>query len=86
MREACRTLVKLPMRDGVESLNLSVAAGVMLYAARECARTVLEEGLERGIARVILSASDLGRLQRGDVLVTISTPIWRARSADTNGS
>lgn len=35
MRAACRTLVKLPMRDGVESLNLSVAAGVMLYAVRE---------------------------------------------------
>lgn len=35
MRDACGTLVKLPMRDGVESLNLSVAAGVMLYAVRE---------------------------------------------------
>jgi RNA methyltransferase, TrmH family len=35
MRAACRTLVKLPMRDGVDSLNLSVAAGVMLYAVRE---------------------------------------------------
>jgi TrmH family RNA methyltransferase len=35
MRDSCGTLVKLPMRDGVESLNLSVAAGVMLYAVRE---------------------------------------------------
>jgi TrmH family RNA methyltransferase len=35
MRDACRTLVKVPMREGVESLNLSVAAGVMLYAVRE---------------------------------------------------
>lgn len=35
MRAACRTLVKLPMREGVESLNLAVAAGVMMYAVRE---------------------------------------------------
>ncbi len=35
MRDACGTLVKLPMRAGVESLNLSVAAGVMLYAVRD---------------------------------------------------
>lgn len=35
MRDSCGMLVKLPMRDGVESLNLSVAAGVMLYAVRE---------------------------------------------------
>lgn len=35
MRAACRTLVKLPMAPGVDSLNLAVASGVMLYAARE---------------------------------------------------
>jgi TrmH family RNA methyltransferase len=33
MRAACGTLVKLPMRGRADSLNLSVAAGVMLYAA-----------------------------------------------------
>jgi len=32
MRAACRTLVKLPMKGRADSLNLSVAAGVMLYA------------------------------------------------------
>ena len=31
----------------------------MLYAARECARTVLEEGLERGIARHRLASGAL---------------------------
>lgn len=35
MRDACRTRVKLPMREGVDSLNLAVAAGIMLYAVRE---------------------------------------------------
>ena len=30
-REACDQLVKLPMRGRVESLNVSVAAGVCLY-------------------------------------------------------
>ncbi|BCX82935.1 23S rRNA (guanosine2251-2'-O)-methyltransferase [Methylomarinovum caldicuralii] len=30
-REACDLLIKLPMRGRVESLNLSVAAGVLLY-------------------------------------------------------
>lgn len=34
MLAACGTLVKLPMRAGVDSLNLAVATGVMLYAAR----------------------------------------------------
>ena len=31
----------------------------MLYAARECARTVLEEGLQRGFARHALTSSAL---------------------------
>lgn len=35
MRGACRALVKIPMKRGVDSLNLSVAAGVMLYAVRD---------------------------------------------------
>jgi TrmH family RNA methyltransferase len=34
IRDACRALVKLPMRDGVDSLNLAVACGVMLYAVK----------------------------------------------------
>ncbi|HCT99172.1 MAG TPA: 23S rRNA (guanosine(2251)-2'-O)-methyltransferase RlmB [Methylococcaceae bacterium] len=33
-REQCDVLVKLPMRGTVESLNLSVATGVLLYEAR----------------------------------------------------
>ncbi|MEJ2138995.1 MAG: 23S rRNA (guanosine(2251)-2'-O)-methyltransferase RlmB [Gammaproteobacteria bacterium] len=32
-RERCDTLVKLPMRGTVESLNISVAAGICLYEA-----------------------------------------------------
>ncbi len=32
IRAACGQLVKLPMRGRADSLNLSVAAGVMLYA------------------------------------------------------
>jgi (S)-ureidoglycine-glyoxylate aminotransferase len=40
-------------------LNHHTEAASMLYAARECARTVLEEGLERGIARHQLSSSAL---------------------------
>lgn len=35
IRAACGARVKLPMAPGVDSLNLAVAAGVMLYAARE---------------------------------------------------
>jgi RNA methyltransferase, TrmH family len=35
MRDACGALVRIPMRSGVDSLNLSVAAGVMLYAVRD---------------------------------------------------
>lgn len=36
---------------GPQALNHHTEAASMLYAARECARVVLEEGLERGIAR-----------------------------------
>ena len=32
-RESCDLLVKLPMKGAVESLNISVAAGVCLYEA-----------------------------------------------------
>lgn len=31
---ACETLVSIPMRDGVESLNVATAAALMLYAAQ----------------------------------------------------
>ena len=31
---ACQTLVSIPMRDGVESLNVATAAALMLYAAQ----------------------------------------------------
>jgi (S)-ureidoglycine---glyoxylate transaminase len=40
-------------------LNHHTEAASMLYAARECARTILEEGLERGIARHQLSSRAL---------------------------
>jgi (S)-ureidoglycine-glyoxylate aminotransferase len=40
-------------------LNHHTEAASMLYAARECARTVLEEGLERGFARHALTSSAL---------------------------
>jgi (S)-ureidoglycine-glyoxylate aminotransferase len=40
-------------------LNHHTEAASMLYAARECARTVLEEGLERGIARHRLASGAL---------------------------
>jgi 23S rRNA (guanosine2251-2'-O)-methyltransferase len=33
-RESCDELVKLPMLGAVESLNVSVAAGVTLYEIR----------------------------------------------------
>jgi 23S rRNA (guanosine2251-2'-O)-methyltransferase len=33
-RETCDLLVKIPMHGSVESLNVSVAAGVCLYEAR----------------------------------------------------
>ena len=34
VRDACAELVALPMTPGVESLNVSVAAGIALYALR----------------------------------------------------
>jgi (S)-ureidoglycine---glyoxylate transaminase len=40
-------------------LNHHTEAATMLYAARECARVVLEEGLERGIARHRLTSEAL---------------------------
>jgi (S)-ureidoglycine-glyoxylate aminotransferase len=40
-------------------LNHHTEAATMLYAARECARVVLEEGLDRGIARHQLSSNAL---------------------------
>jgi (S)-ureidoglycine---glyoxylate transaminase len=40
-------------------LNHHTEAASMLYAARECARTALEEGLERGIARHQLTSRAL---------------------------
>jgi (S)-ureidoglycine-glyoxylate aminotransferase len=42
-----------------QRLNHHTEAASMLYAARECARVVLEEGLERGIARHRLASSAL---------------------------
>ncbi len=33
-RERCDTLVRIPMAEGVESLNVSVAVGVLLFEAR----------------------------------------------------
>ena len=43
---------------GPERLNPHTEATSMLFAARECARVILEEGLDHAIAR--------HRLQRGD--------------------
>ncbi|HRD75382.1 MAG TPA: alanine--glyoxylate aminotransferase family protein [Hyphomicrobiaceae bacterium] len=40
-------------------LNHHTEAATMLYAARECARVVLEEGLDKGIARHRLASSAL---------------------------
>src|SRR5262249_50208517 len=40
-------------------LNNHTEAATMLYAARDCARVVLEEGLERGIARHQLTSNAL---------------------------
>jgi 23S rRNA (guanosine2251-2'-O)-methyltransferase len=33
VRERCDTLVRIPVRGRIESLNVSVAAGVVLYEA-----------------------------------------------------
>ena len=41
------------------ALNHHTEAASMLYAARECARVVLEEGLDAGIARHVLASSAL---------------------------
>ena len=42
-----------------QRLNHHTEAASMLYAARECARVVLEEGLEKGIARHRLASTSL---------------------------
>jgi len=34
LREQCDFLVQIPMAEGMESLNVSVACGVMLFEAR----------------------------------------------------
>ncbi|MCB1217038.1 23S rRNA (guanosine(2251)-2'-O)-methyltransferase RlmB [bacterium] len=44
VRESCDHLVKLPMADGVESLNISVATGVVLYMAQASALRAHEAG------------------------------------------
>lgn len=44
---------------GPRALNHHTEAASMLYAARECARVVLEEGLDAGIARHVLASSAL---------------------------
>ncbi len=38
MRERADALVRIPMRDGVESLNVAVATGIALYAAQQAGR------------------------------------------------
>jgi 23S rRNA (guanosine2251-2'-O)-methyltransferase len=40
-REACDRLVRIPMQGSVESLNVSVAAGICLYESRRQRRAVL---------------------------------------------
>ena len=43
-RESCDYLVRIPMNSGVESLNISVATGVILYLAKaDLARAAFEE-------------------------------------------
>ncbi|NOU06492.1 MAG: alanine--glyoxylate aminotransferase family protein, partial [Hyphomicrobiaceae bacterium] len=42
-----------------QALNHHTEAASMLYAARECARVVLEEGLDKGIARHVLTSQAL---------------------------
>ncbi|MEZ5338099.1 MAG: 23S rRNA (guanosine(2251)-2'-O)-methyltransferase RlmB [bacterium] len=44
VRESCDHLVKLPMAEGVESLNISVATGVVLYMAQASALRAHEAG------------------------------------------
>ena len=43
VREHCDTLVRIPVTGSLESLNVSVAAGVLLYEARR-QRTPNEKG------------------------------------------
>jgi len=44
-RENCDQLARLPMLGGVESLNVSVAAGICLYEARRQQREIRREGV-----------------------------------------
>jgi len=47
VRESCDYAVRIPMADGVESLNISVATGIVLYLARaDLARAAHESELE----------------------------------------
>jgi len=47
IRESCDYLVKIPMDEGVESLNISVATGIVLYLARaDLARAEIEAAHE----------------------------------------
>ena len=46
VREHCDTLVRIPVSGRLESLNVSVAAGVLLYEARR--QRMLADGLTRG--------------------------------------
>lgn len=49
VKESCDYLVKLPMAAGIESLNISVATGVVLYLAQaDLARAELEAVAENG--------------------------------------
>jgi len=47
VRETCDTLVRIPVVGNLESLNVSVAAGVILYEARR-QRTQVESIVKRG--------------------------------------
>lgn len=48
-RESCDYLVRIPMKAGVESLNISVATGVVLYLAQaDLARAAWEENNAEG--------------------------------------
>jgi 23S rRNA (guanosine2251-2'-O)-methyltransferase len=44
VRERCDVLVKIPMRGRIESLNVSVAAGIVLYEALRQRRKARVEG------------------------------------------
>ncbi len=48
VRESCDYAVKIPMAEGVESLNISVATGIVLYLARaDLARAEHESEIEK---------------------------------------